>query len=353
MQKLINWSLSQNNNLPWRINRTLYKTLVSEIMLQQTTVSTVINYFDNFIEQFPDINSLAATTEEEICMAWKGLGYYRRARNLRSAAIEISVNFDGIIPLDKECLMKIKGIGEYTANALIAIGGNKKAIAVDANLERVIARIYGLKIPKGPKLIKHIYHKFNEGIILGNISKYGSCIVNEALMDLGRIYCKANKVNCSECPISKQCISEGNNPLEIPFKENLGKKKYFELVLLRVVVKKGTKLLAYKKSDKEWLSGQFELPTLVIKSEDEKLKQYEVLKGRVDLNKWSNLPSIKTSITKYKIINYIFETDIDSFEILCQKKFLKRIEHVDRSDSVTNFSTTSIKVLEKLKCRHA
>lgn len=116
-KKLIQWSTKDFSELPWRKKRTLYRTLVSEIMLQQTTVSTVINHFERFLREYPDIKSLAASTEDQIVMSWKGLGYYRRARNLRKAAIDIQKNHGGRIPTSYELLLEINGIGPYTASA--------------------------------------------------------------------------------------------------------------------------------------------------------------------------------------------------------------------------------------------
>ena len=159
-KELIHWSKSQYHHLPWRENRTMYRTLVSEIMLQQTTVGTVLNYFEKFLKQYPNIKSLAKSTEEEVCIAWKGLGYYRRARNLRLLAIQIEEKFKGNIPIDEMALMELKGIGPYTCNALISIGADREALAVDANLERVLARYYGLSDLKGLKLQKKLLNLY-------------------------------------------------------------------------------------------------------------------------------------------------------------------------------------------------
>ncbi len=162
-KKLISWSREKHADLPWRKKRSLYFTLVSEIMLQQTTVSTVKNHFANFIEKFPDLETLALSSEEEMLRAWKGLGYYRRAKNLRKAALDVLEFFEGQIPLTLEELKSIKGIGDYMANALLAIGEDQPALALDANLERVLSRLYGIKTPKGPLLHKKLQELFLKG----------------------------------------------------------------------------------------------------------------------------------------------------------------------------------------------
>ena len=197
LKALIKWSCSHYGHLPWRQSRSLYSTLVSEIMLQQTTVGTVLNHYHRFLKRFPSIKSLAMACEEDVLIEWKGLGYYRRAKNLRKACIHLWENYRGQIPLDFEKLIAIPGIGEYTANALLAIGGNKKTIALDANLERVIARLYGIKEKKGPKLLKHIYALFDDDKIFSHDpQKVSFRHLNEALMDLGRTYCQSRKTRC-------------------------------------------------------------------------------------------------------------------------------------------------------------
>jgi A/G-specific adenine glycosylase len=286
-KKLIQWSAAEHQELPWRKRRSLYHTLVSEIMLQQTTVGTVINHFDDFIKLYPNIKKLAASTEEEICIAWKGLGYYRRARNLRKAAIDIRDKYKGRIPLLKEELLSISGIGEYTAAALMSIGDSQPALSVDANLERVLSRIFALKEKKGPKLQKYIRELFEAKEILANIEKLGPREVNEALMDLGRVYCQARKVQCELCPMKNSCLAfDSGEPLRFPV-GGMEKKiaKSFNLDLLRVIVKKGDKVIAYQKAEKEWLAGQLEIPTFIVNSEDPTLKQYPLLdRGKVKLD---------------------------------------------------------------------
>ncbi|MDD0854399.1 hypothetical protein HBN50_14905 [Halobacteriovorax sp. GB3] len=339
-KNLIKWSDSDHAELPWRKKRTLYGTLVSEIMLQQTTVGTVLSHFDRFLKLYPTPYDLAQSTEEEVCIAWKGLGYYRRARNLRKAAIDIVENFDGEIPLDYEKLISISGVGEYTANAILSIGADHKALAIDANIERVVSRLYGIKEKKGPKLQKMIKALFEEGKVLKDIDKVGARKLNEALMDLGRVYCQARKANCLNCPMNKKCLAkESGEPLSYPIQEEK-KQKFFELELLRVVVKKRNKILGYVKSDDQWLSGQIELPTFILKSEDKKISQYPILKKKINVDK---LKKYKTTITKYKIVNYIYEIDQDEFD----KKFsnLLDVQLFNNDSEKTNLSTASIKAL--------
>lgn len=310
-------------------------------MLQQTTVGTVINHFDRFIEAYPNFEALAATTEEEICMAWKGLGYYRRARNLRLAAIDIAAR-NSRVPQKHEELKEIHGIGDYTASALIAIGRNKPALALDANLERVISRLYMIKEPKGLKLQRKIQELFKNGFVFPQLEKSGPRAVNEALMDLGRVFCQANKTDCNLCPLKKNCQSYQMGCVD-KFPVVVDKKtESFDLELVRFVVKRGKKILAYKKSKKQWLSGQLEIPTYVLKSSDPKMKQYPKLSSELNLK---GLKKFKTGITKYKITNYIYEVELKEFEKIVGNK--SEYSFVENNVETENFSTATLKTIAK------
>lgn len=341
-ENLIKWSQDNYSHLPWRTNRSVYNTLVSEIMLQQTTVQTVINHFDNFLKKYPTVKMLAASTEEEVCVAWKGLGYYRRARNLRKAAIAIEEKFNGKIPTTYEELLLIDGVGDYTASALVAIGNNLPAIAIDANIERVLARFYAIDEEKGIKLNKKIKEiVFNEKVF--NNKKNSPRALNEALMDLGRTHCQAKKTSCELCPLRSQCQAFSiKKILNFPkLKPETKKSNFHELDLLRVIVRKNKSLLVFKKNDKEWLSGQFECPTFILRSEDKKLKQYPVLKTEIDVD---NLKKYKTSITKYKITNFILELSPTAFKKL---GFASETQFIEISKE-SNFSTATFKALTHL-----
>ena len=295
-QPLISWSKKEFSHLPWRENRSIYRTLVSEIMLQQTTVGTVKNHFERFLKQFPDLQSLAMASEEEVLIAWKGLGYYRRAKNLKKIANYLIDECDGKIPHDLDHLLQIPGIGPYTANALLTIGMN--------NLERVLARIYGVEVEKGLKLHQALLSLYEKNKILHE-GKFSSRDLYEALMDLGRTFCQARKASCDLCTLNKKCLAVKNgNPLNIPYQTIKQKAPSDELELLRCLVIKNKKILAYQKEEGEWLSGQWELPTYIIKSTDTKLTQYPKYKKKIEV---SDLPLKKTSITKFNITNYLLE----------------------------------------------
>lgn len=339
---LIHWSQKEFSHLPWRRKRSLYGTLVSEIMLQQTTVGTVLNHFERFLEEFPTLESLAKATEAELLVAWKGLGYYRRARSLKKIAETIALEHKGKFPKEVSALQEITGIGPYTANALVAIGMDRPGLAVDANLERVLARIFGYDAAKGPALQKFIAKEFIEERLLPerDLSFRG---LNEALMDLGRTICQANKASCEICLMKKNCVAfKSGKPLDYPLQGKAKSKTVdHELELLRLIVEKNGSVLVYQKEDKEWLAGQWELPTFVISSTDPKMKQYPQWGHKVAKK---DLLSLKTGITKYTIVNYLrHEKEAKVKKLLGHRK--KEWRRLD--DPHANFSTATIKALKK------
>jgi len=355
LKELVKWSLASYSDLPWRQRRSLYHTLVSEIMLQQTTVSTVLKHFDRFLDVYPTIEALAHSSEEEVCSQWQGLGYYRRARNLRKAAISIVDDFGGEFPTDKEALIKIPGIGDYTAAALLAIGTNKKALAVDANIERVVARLFHLNEEKGIKLQKRI----RAGFISGEFSSLEKGVsyrdLNESLMDLGRVFCQARRADCYLCPLNKSCKTylgkdreNRRGPLDIPVvNEKKKKKEVFELELLRVVVRSGDKIIAKAREEGLWLSGQIEVPTFILSCADKKLDQYP--KVKMKKAEREVLPLVKTSITKYKIVNRIIIMSNKEFQRFMEVNgFLEAFQYYLFDSQKHHFSTTTIKSLNKI-----
>ena len=187
---ILKWFDKEKRDLPWRNSNKssidIYKVWISEIMLQQTTVNAVIPYFKKFIERFPSIYSLAEATLDEVLSYWAGLGYYSRARNIHKCAVIIVNQYNGLFPKIETDLIKLPGIGDYTAAAICAIAYNQVAIAVDVNIERVISRIYN----------KHNIKKVEIKLLISNfISLDRPGDFTEALMDLGAKVCKARDPN--------------------------------------------------------------------------------------------------------------------------------------------------------------
>jgi len=328
-------------NLPWRQTRSIYTTLVSEIMLQQTTVPTVARKFSSFIDRFPEVKALALASEEEVINEWMGLGYYRRAKNLKKAAEFFYYHNKGVIIENYDDLIKCPGIGEYTARAIRAIGCDKKELAVDANIERVISRFYQIKAKNIRELKQQIQEQFKKGEILPDFNTYSARSVNEALMDLGRVICKASSFACTECPIQKNCQANiKGTQKEYPVK-SVKVKKQFDLLLLRILVFKNNKILAYIKNKNEWLADQLEVPTFILRSDDENLGQYPYMIKK----NTKGLKTYKTTITKYKITNFVLLAD--NFNVNDSKRY--KFYQLDFKKN--NFSTATIKALKIEKRR--
>ncbi|MBI2519664.1 MAG: A/G-specific adenine glycosylase [Bdellovibrio sp.] len=333
-KQLIAWSRVGFNHLPWRLGRTPYSTLVSELMLQQTTVATVIKHYPNFLKKYPTIHALAGASAEEILIAWKGLGYYRRARLLHQAAKDFVKHFAGNIPEEFEELVAIAGIGDYTASALRSIGHNLPALAIDANVARVLSRYQsGVLNPtinrKLRETLQNFYHH--------SLAVLSPRALNESLMDLGRTLCTANKKLCTECPLGKNCRAK---PLANDFPARKPSQVKYNLHLIRVLVMRGKEILTVKRCKGQWLEGQRELPSFVVLSEDKKLKQYPKWPGRNDYKKWESFP---TTITKYKIKNFIFRCTWKEYQHLFAKS-APEFEWVDLMAESSNLSTASLKV---------
>jgi A/G-specific adenine glycosylase len=305
-KELIIWSEKHFHTLPWRKNRSVYRTIVSEFMLQQTTVQTVVNHFERFIQEFPDLKSLSLASEEELLVAWKGLGYYRRAKNLKKLSESLVNLYGGNLPKNYDEWILLNGVGPYTASAILAIGMEQKYLAIDANIERVLARFFGISEKQGIKL----HQKINENWKNIDESKLNFRKLNEALMDLGRTYCKKEVVECNNCKLKENCKAYFERAqLLYPLYNKEVSIKY-DLDLLRVIIKNKNKVLAFKKNKSEWLSGQWEIPTFILNSTDKNLKQYPPIKLDLaderyefidvkDLNR-SNLST--ASIKSYKLI---------------------------------------------------
>ena len=239
-KKILNWYDLNKRTLPWRKNvsqsKKHYYTLVSEFMLQQTQVVTVIPYFNRFINKIPNLKKLSKMPDRELIKLWEGLGYYSRVRNLKKTAKIIISKYHGEIPNNYEDLISLPGIGNYTANAILAIAFNKSYIPLDGNIERVLKRYLYLKKDKEIQKDNLIEKKSIFGIS-SRASDYA-----QALMELGAMICKPKNPECSRCPISKNCKSYKKKDFDLAKITKKNKEKYFILK----VYKKNQKYLLVK-----------------------------------------------------------------------------------------------------------
>ena len=206
------WFRAHGRVLPWRSNPSPYAVLVSEFMLQQTTVAAVQPYFRRWMKRFPDVASLAAAPEEEVMKHWEGLGYYSRARNLHRTAKAIVAQFAGVIPGDLDLLRALPGVGPYTASAIVSFAFDKPVPVLDANIQRVIARLFDFK----ENISTASGKRFLDQAASSLLPKKSGRLHASALMDLGATLCRAGESDCAACPVKAFC--RATNPSLLPVK---------------------------------------------------------------------------------------------------------------------------------------
>ncbi|MEW6499985.1 MAG: A/G-specific adenine glycosylase, partial [Thermodesulfobacteriota bacterium] len=200
-EALLAWFAAHSRDLPWRRTYDPYHVWISEIMLQQTRMERVIGYFRRWLERFPDLPALAAADEEEVLKCWEGLGYYSRARNLHRAAGLVMRDHGGTIPADHAALLTLPGIGRYTAGAIMSLAFNREYPLVDANVERLFARLYDIDSP----VREAVNHRFVWQRALELIPPGRARLFNQALMELGALVCTPKNPACSACPLAGHC----------------------------------------------------------------------------------------------------------------------------------------------------
>lgn len=256
-ETLINWYNANKRTLPWRTTKDPYCIWLSEIILQQTRVDQGLPYYLKFIELFPTVFHLANASEEEVLNAWKGLGYYSRARNLKKSA-EIVVNdLNGIFPKNFKDLLSLKGVGEYTAAAVASFCYNEKVAVVDGNVYRVLARLYNLSTPidtgVGKKEFKQLANEL--------ISEKDPATFNQAIMEFGALQCVPKNPSCSECPFVVECQAKRSNLLnQLPVKSKKIKRRnrYFNYL----VISKNDSFAVEKRTGKDIWEQLFQFPLL-------------------------------------------------------------------------------------------
>jgi len=305
-KKILDWYDNNKRSLPWRkkfsqVKREYY-TLVSEFMLQQTQVVTVIPYFNNFIKDIPNVSSLAKINEQKLLKYWEGLGYYSRVRNLQKTAQILKKDFKGRLPSTIEELKLLPGIGEYTANAIMAIGFNKPFIPLDGNIERVIKRLLNLKLISEISKENLISKKKIFGIST-RASDYA-----QALMELGALICRPKTPLCKQCPLTKNCKSFKNNDFEI-IKE---RKKMIDKFYLLDVYKRNNKFLLIKNTKFSFLKNLKIFPMNEVSKHNNVKKNLNFKISNINMNIIIQLTKIKGSIPNS---SWIDSAKLDSYTL--------------------------------------
>ncbi len=229
-KKLLQWSSNNPRNYPWIGEKDPYKIWISEIILQQTRSEQALAYYLHFISIFPDVSSLAKSTEDQVLNAWKGLGYYSRARNLYATAQQILKDHHGNFPTEYDQLLKLKGIGPYSAAAISSFAFNKDHAVVDGNVVRLLSRIYGIRKLLSNSANKIYYQKLADQLLL----KDHAAVYNQAIMNFGALHCTPLKPQCSSCPFQLECYAYTKNAIDqFPpkKKKNILKKRYLHFFI--------------------------------------------------------------------------------------------------------------------------
>ena len=256
ISSLLNWYQHNARDLPWRRTRDGYAVWISEIMLQQTRVAAVIPYYERFLRELPDVNALANVDDDRLHKLWEGLGYYSRARNLKKAAGEIVSRFDGIMPDRHDALITLPGIGEYTAGAIASIAFGERVPAVDGNVLRVYARLFGVE----RDIRDRVFKKEVRAFLLPLVPAEHPGAFNAALMELGATVCLPNgQPKCSECPVREFCVAyKQGRTAELPLLSAKKPRKIERKTVFALSLNGG--LVGYRRPESGLLAGLWQLP---------------------------------------------------------------------------------------------
>ena len=279
-RKLIKWYLKNQRALPWRETNDPYKIWLAEIIMQQTRVNQGLAYYEKFVNRFPDVFSLAAASETEVYKLWQGLGYYNRAQNLMHAARTIASEYNGRFPETKKELMKIKGIGPYTAAAVSSIAFGKPDPVTDGNVFRVLSRVYGIKTPvdtaKGKKEFSALAGYLMKGQPPGTF--------NQAMMEFGAVWCKPRNPDCDQCIFSGECYARKNKMVsQLPVKKPKADVKDRFFYYLVAQTPDGAVLMKKRSQDDIW-KNLYDFPVLVTNKRKKPIESLDTLFDGFPLN---------------------------------------------------------------------
>jgi len=253
--RLLAWSCTHCRDLPWRGEHNPYHVWVSEVMLQQTQVETVIPYYHRFLARFPTLRSLAEAGLDEVLKVWEGLGYYARARHLHQAAQQVMERHNGQLPAEREALLALPGIGPYTAGAILSLAFGQDAAVLDGNVRRVLSRLFA--VDDSPRLgatRRRLWHLAEALLPSGQAGSF-----NQALMDLGATVCTPRDPHCGDCPLSEVCQGyHSGDPERYPARVQRRPLPHYDVAA--GVIWRGDQLLISKRYTDDLLGGLWELP---------------------------------------------------------------------------------------------
>lgn len=259
LNALASWFERQKRVLPWRSDPSLYRVWISEIMLQQTQVVTVVPYFERFIDRFPTVEALAGAPLEDVLMHWAGLGYYSRARNLHKAAVQIVER--GGFPTDREGWLELPGVGNYTAGAILSIALNQPEAILDGNVERVLSRVRTVSRAQGDEVFKQRLWRLSRIFVETGVSLgIRPSVLNQAMMELGATVCSPKKPRCPLCPLNQLCRANMRS-LQDQYPPRKKPKAWIKVrEEVHCVIDHQGRILLTEKKPGEWRAGLWDFP---------------------------------------------------------------------------------------------
>jgi len=338
-QTLLNWYHQNKRNLPFRKTSDPYKIWLSEIMLQQTTVNVVLDYYKSFLKRFPNIKSVAKAKEQELLNQWQGLGYYSRVRNFQQACRQVIKDHKGKIPKTYDELKSLKGVGEYTAAAIGSICFNLDKAVVDGNVKRVLARLFQYKKDSDSSEAKNFFiHTAQQLLDPDDPGDF-----NQAVMELGATVCGTNP-QCLICPVRKFCSAAGKNPHKLPIKR---KTKYFPVKYESLVLHHNEKLILKKPHKNNLIANMWELPSFYDQNIKDPLKNWQkTFKTQFNIKNVKKIGTVNHSITNKRISAHFYACQLTRHQLT--KFELSGFKVIEKSEleSLT-INTLSKKILKK------
>lgn len=303
-RQLLNWYEQEKREMPWRNNLDPYRILVSEFMLQQTQVKTVIPYFERWMKSFPTLKILANTRESTVLKHWEGLGYYSRARNLRKAAQIIEKDFSGKVPESMDKILKLPGVGRYTAGAVLSIAFGQKIPVLDGNVKRVLSRLFLLKENGSTRKSENILWETMQSLL----PETGAGNFNQAFMELGATICLPKVPICRACPIKQNCKAEKSQQQNLypPRKQSIPSTK---ITVSAGVIIRNKKVYIQKRKFGGLMGGLWEFPGGKFEPGEspEQCLQREIKEELgVTIHIDKKLMVVKHSYTRFRVTLHVF-----------------------------------------------
>jgi A/G-specific adenine glycosylase len=326
---LLHWHDAHPRSMPWSGEKNPYRIWLSEIILQQTRVEQGLPYYQKFIETYPTVETLAAAPEDAVMRLWQGLGYYSRARNLHEAAKHVANNLNGCFPKDYDELLKLKGVGTYTAAAIASFAFDLPHAVLDGNVYRVLSRFFGIETPIDDPLAKNLFTKLANDLL----DKQQPAVYNQAIMNFGALQCVPQSPNCGRCPMQPNCRAYAQQQVhELPIKTKKIDKKFRFFNYL--FIQEGNEVWLHKRVEKDIWQNLYEFPMIesnkLLETENELIEAIQAderaifdEKTHINIKIMQKSPVFKQILTHRKVIAVFWVVNICTKKMSKKTNFLK------------------------------